>query len=296
MQTLIGIDIGGTAIKADLYNEKGDSLNVFKEVSTQIDHNKGTNNILGQICDLITDYCKNYEINGVGISSAGVINSETGEVVYAGYTIPGYIGTDFKKTIREKFALPVSVENDVNSAALGESWLGNAKGMKNVVMITVGTGIGAGVIINDQIVNGHRFTAGEIGYLRVAGHDWQKLASTTALVEMYEKKSGKTKQDGRLFFTAVKNEDPLALETLDIFIDHLTEGLLSISYLLNPDGIVLGGGIFSEPDFLLASIQKSLFEKVQDERFLPKRILAASLGNAAGRIGAIRHFLNQHSL
>lgn len=156
---IIGIDIGGTTIKADLYDDFGTSLNQFKEIETIIDYDLGTNQILNQVCDLIGEYVLNYSIDGVGISTAGVVNANTGEIIYAGYTIPGYIGVNFTSEIEKRFGLSTFVENDVNCAALGELWKGQAKDKKNVVMVTIGTGIGGSIIVNGQIVNGFNYTA-----------------------------------------------------------------------------------------------------------------------------------------
>lgn len=295
MKKIIGIDIGGTTIKADIYDDKGNSLHDYKEIDSHIDYDNKSNDILEQVCQLVGEYQESHDIDGVGISSAGVVDSQKGEISYAGYTIPDYIGTNFTETIKKRFHLPVAVENDVNCAALGEAWLGNAKGLSNVVMITVGTGIGGSVILDGHIVTGHNFTAGEVGYLPIKGQDWQHLASTTALVKLYEEKSGKKKQTGRSFFADIEKGDPIANETLDVFTDHLTDGLLTISYLLNPEALILGGGIFTEPALLLSKIRDSLNSKVQDSRFLPKHMVAASLGNAAGRIGAVKHFLDKSS-
>lgn len=296
MKKIIGIDIGGTTIKADVYDDMGNSLRDYREVDSHINYENQSNAILEQVCQLVGEFQASHDIDGIGISSAGVVDSQKGDIVYAGYTIPGYIGTNFTETVKKLFHLPIAVENDVNCAALGEAWLGNAKGLSNVVMITVGTGIGGSVILDGHIVTGHHFTAGEVGYLPIKGQDWQNLASTTALVKLYEEKSGKKKQTGRSFFTDIEKSDPIANDTLDIFIDHLTDGILTISYLLNPDALILGGGIFTEPALLLSKIQNSLDSKVQDSIFLPKYIVAASLGNAAGRIGAVKHFINQHLL
>lgn len=94
----------------------------------------------------------------------------------------------------------------MNSAALGEVWLGNAKGMSNVIMITVGTGIGGSIIVDGHIVTGHNFTAGEVGYIPIKGQDWQNIASATALVNLYERKSGKLLQNCRSFFLILRRE------------------------------------------------------------------------------------------
>lgn len=292
---IIGIDIGGTTIKADLYDEFGTSLNQFKEIETIIDYDLGTNQILNQVCDLIGEYTLNHSIDGVGISTAGVVNANTGEIIYAGYTIPGYIGVNFTVEIEKRFGLYTFVENDVNCAALGELWKGQAKDKKNVVMVTIGTGIGGSIIVNGQIVNGFNYTAGEVGYIPVGNSDWQSKASTTALIHLYQKKSLKTNQTGRTFFTDLSSGDKIAKETFEIFVENLTKGLLTISYLLNPEILILGGGILAKKDILLPEIQSSLAKNAMDNRFLPKNLVAATLGNEAGRIGAVKNFLDRIS-
>ena len=292
---IIGIDIGGTTIKADLYDDFGTSLNQFKEIETFIDYDLGTNQILNQVCDLIGEYILNYSIDGVGISTAGVVNANTGEIIYAGYTIPGYIGVNFTSEIEKRFGLSTFVENDVNCAALGELWKGQAKDKKNVVMVTIGTGIGGSIIVNGQIVNGFNYTAGEVGYIPVGNSDWQSKASTTALIHLYQKKSLKTNQTGRTFFTDLSSGDKVAKETFEIFVENLTKGLLTISYLLNPEILILGGGILAKKDILLPEIQSSLAKNAMDNRFLPNNVVAATLGNEAGRIGAVKNFLDRIS-
>lgn len=292
---IIGIDIGGTTIKADLYDDLGTSLNQFKEIETIIDYDLGTNQILNQVCDLIGEYILHYSIDGVGISTAGVVNANTGEIIYAGYTIPGYIGVNFTSEIEKRFGLSTFVENDVNCAALGELWKGQAKDKKNVVMVTIGTGIGGSIIVNGQIVNGFNYTAGEVGYIPVGNSDWQSKASTTALIHLYQKKSLKTNQTGRTFFTDLSSGDKVAKETFEIFVENLTKGLLTISYLLNPEILILGGGILAKKDILLPEIQSSLAKNAMDNRFLPKNVVAATLGNEAGRIGAVKNFLDRIS-
>lgn len=292
---IIGIDIGGTTIKADLYDDLGTSLNQFKEIETIIDYDLGTNQILNQVCDLIGEYILHYSIDGVGISTAGVVNANTGEIIYAGYTIPGYIGVNFTSEIEKRFGLSTFVENDVNCAALGELWKGQAKDKKNVVMVTIGTGIGGSIIVNGQIVNGFNYTAGEVGYIPVGNSDWQSKASTTALIHLYQKKSLKTNQTGRTFFTDLSSGDKIAKETFEIFVENLTKGLLTISYLLNPEILILGGGIMAKKDILLPEIQSSLAKNAMDNRFLPKNVVAATLGNEAGRIGAVKNFLDRIS-
>ena len=291
---IVGIDIGGTTIKADLYQSGGRSLNEFREVTTEIDFEKKTNQILEQVCQLIAFYQEQFELDGVAISSAGVVDSQAGKISYAGYTIPGYIGTDFRSRILKEFGLPIAIENDVNCAALGEAWLGAAKGHASAVMITVGTGIGGGIIYDGKIVNGSTYTAGEVGYLPMEdGQDWQSLASTTALLALYRQKTGQQGHTGRSFFAAIDQGDKLAQETLDIFLGRLAKGLLTLSYILNPEVLIIGGGILARSELILPRLESLMKQQVVDPRFLPRELVAAALGNEAGRLGAVRHFLNQ---
>lgn len=290
---IVGIDIGGTTIKADLYQSDGRSLNQFREVATEIDFEKKTNQILEQVCQLIAFYKEKFELDGVAISSAGVVDSQSGKISYAGYTIPGYIGTDFRSRILKEFGLPIAIENDVNCAALGEAWLGAAKGHASAVMITVGTGIGGGIIYDGKIVNGSTYTAGEVGYLPMEdGQDWQSQASTTALLALYSQKTGE-RHTGRSFFAVVDQGDKLAQEILDIFLGRLAKGLLTLSYILNPEVLIVGGGILARSELILPRLENLMKQQVVDPRFLPRELVAAALGNEAGRLGAVRHFLNQ---
>ncbi|HGK2508990.1 TPA: ROK family protein, partial [Streptococcus pneumoniae] len=144
-------------------------------------------------------------------------------------------------------------------------------------------------------VNGFNYTAGEVGYIPVGNSDWQSKASTTALIHLYQKKSLKTNQTGRTFFTDLRSGDKVAEETFEIFVENLTKGLLTISYLLNPEILILGGGILDSKDILLPEIQSSLAKNAMDNRFLPKNLVAATLGNEAGRIGAVKNFLDRIS-
>ena len=161
-------------------------------------------------------------------------------------------------------------------------------------MITVGTGIGGGIIYDGKIVNGSTYTAGEVGYLPMEdGQDWQSLASTTALLALYSQKTGEQGHTGRSFFAAVDQGDKLAQETLDIFLGRLAKGLLTLSYILNPEVLIVGGGILARSELILQRLESLMKQQVVDPRFLPKNLVAAALGNEAGRLGAVRHFLNQ---
>ncbi|MGV3011752.1 ROK family protein [Streptococcus thoraltensis] len=294
---LLGIDIGGTSIKSDIYDEKGCSQKYFQERETPVDLEKGTNQIADCILNIITAYLdRGIALAGVGISSAGVIDATLGEVVYAGPTIPDYKGTALKQLVEETFNLPCAVENDVNCAALGESWLGAGKGASSFVCLTVGTGIGGAIVLNGKVWRGFSHSAGEVGYLPVQNDAWQNKASTTAMIKDYCQQKDLPTATGKAVFDAYDGGDDIARSVIDQFVNHFVEGLLPILYLINPEKLLIGGGIFARSEILLPRISQRLESALQATQFLPKELESTKLGNEAGRIGAIYWLLQQKEL
>ncbi|MCR8968808.1 ROK family protein [Facklamia sp. 7083-14-GEN3] len=295
---ILAIDIGGTTIKSDVYDEKGHSFDYFIEEKTPIDSINKTNDILDYVLKLVGEIIRNLEkynkrLEGVAISSAGVIDPDQGKVVYAGYTIPGYMGTDFKQAINQQFDLPCIVLNDVNAAAFAEFSIGDFAPNSSLVCLTIGTGVGGSLIVNGKLYNGEGFSAGEVGYLPVNGKRFQDVASTTAILQYYEHITGKKNTNGKIIFEAYMANQPEAIETIEWFTDNFSEGLLPIIYLINPEYIVLGGGIMHQHKILLPIISDKLTAKIENKIFLPKDILPAKYGNEAGRMGALYYFLKK---
>ena len=269
-------DIGGTAIKYALienYNLKDVKIN---KMPTRKEKDK--NYILRDILDVIESYDN---LDCIGISTAGVVDSEKGEIIFSGPTIPGYIGTNFKKAIKERFNLECFVENDVNSAAIGEYFYGSYKG--NVFCLTVGTGVGGAFIQNGTLYKGASQKAGEIGYLPLNGGKYQEFASTTYLTDTVSEKLGK-KVDGLYIFENAKKGDKLCKEAIDELIDNLSEGILNIIYILNPNTLIIGGGITAQKEYLENRIKQSIKNKLIDSSFEPD-IQLAKLENSAGIYG-----------
>ena len=239
---------------------------------------KDKNYILRDVLDVIESYDN---LDCIGISTAGVVDSEKGEIIFAGPTIPGYIGTNFKKAIKERFNLECFVENDVNSAAIGEYFYGSYKG--NVFCLTVGTGVGGAFIQNGTLYKGASQKAGEIGYLPLNGGKYQEFASTTYLTDTVSEKLGK-KVDGLYIFENAKKGDKLCKEAIDELIDNLSEGILNIIYILNPNTLIIGGGITAQREYLENRIKDSIKNKLIDRSFEPD-ICLAKLENGAGIYG-----------
>ncbi|MDK6233152.1 ROK family protein [Aerococcus sanguinicola] len=292
---ILAIDIGGTTIKSDLYDALGQSLGHFREEATAVSIEDQTNGILDQVLALVDDYQASVGgLDGVAISSAGVIDSQAGKVIYSGYTIPAYQGTDFRLAIEEGRGLPLSILNDVNAAAYGEFWQGDYDTEASLICLTIGTGVGGAVLIDGKIHFGRQFSAGEVGYLPVGSDRFQDIASTTALCRNYAAMTGQDQVTGREVFAAYQRGDDKADQAIRQFTEALAQGLLPMVYLLNPDAIILGGGVMAQSAILLPRIEQALAERIESDFFLPEKIVAAGLGNEAGRLGAVYHFLQEH--
>lgn len=300
------IDIGGTSIKYGLLEEEENKISIFEQDSIDTRVTLDKNYILEDIIELVEKFISKKELKGVCVSSAGIIDSNKGEVVFAGPTIPKYTGTKIKETIEKKFSVRCEVENDVNCAGLGEYWYGVGKGSSSMVCLTIGTGIGGSIILNGKLLNGYGFTAGEVGYTIVDNEHIQNIASTTSLIKrVYNRKNEigeKTvitgenidELNGYIIFEAAKKGDITCIEGIDYLVDKLSIVLQNIIYLLNPEIIVIGGGIAKQKEYLEEKIKNSVYSKLAGDIFKKTKISLAESANNAGMIGAFYHFKNKN--
>ena len=299
MMYYICIDIGGTSIKYGVLSEKGEIF-IDGTVSTKVTEKE--NFILSDVKKLIRnilDEYGNYEIKGICVSTAGVVNPEKGQIAYAGPTIPKYTGTKIKEELEKEFSISCEVENDVNCAGLGEYWKGAGKGSKSMVCLTIGTGIGGSVILDGKLLNGIGYTAGEIGYMDVNGSYIQNIASSKYLVEKVQKekeeKEGITDAiTGIDIFELAKKGDEICIAGINKIISNLAVGVRNIIYLLNPEVIVIGGGITAQKEYLEEKIRKEVNDGMISDMFRKTRIELAQQGNQAGILGALYNFLNKN--
>ena len=160
---ILAIDIGGTMIKYGLVSFDGKILSTDK-IKTEA--SKGLNNILNKIDNIFKRYKENNPV-GIAVSGTGQINGMIGKVIGGNPIIPNWIGTNLVKILEEKYNLPIVLENDVNCVALGEKWVGAGKDLSNFICLTIGTGIGGGIILNNQLFRGENFVAGEFGHILI---------------------------------------------------------------------------------------------------------------------------------
>ncbi|WP_338984740.1 ROK family protein [Fusobacterium nucleatum] len=278
---ILAIDIGGTMIKYGLVSFDGKILSTDK-IKTEA--SKGLNNILNKIDNIFKRYKENNPV-GIAVSGTGQINGMIGKVIGGNPIIPNWIGTNLVKILEEKYNLPIVLENDVNCVALGEKWIGAGKDLSNFICLTIGTGIGGGIILNNQLFRGENFVAGEFGHILIKKGEFEQFASTTALIRLVKERTGKT-LNGKEIFDLEKKEILEYQEVISEWIENLTDGLSSIIYCFNPANIILGGGVIEQGEPLINRIKNSLFKKIGPQFKEKLNITQAKLGNNAGMIGA----------
>lgn len=288
---VIGLDIGGTAVKYGLLDENGVILELG-EFPTEAE--KGVENLFKNICGVIDKYLSD-DILGIAVSGTGQIDGTIGKVIGGNPIIPGWIGTNLVEKLEDRYKIPAVLENDVNCAALGEKWLGAGKNSENFVCLTIGTGIGGGIILNGDIFRGDTYVAGEFGHIQIVkgGEEclcgkkgcYERYASATALVKMVKEKTGKT-LNGKEIFELEKSGDKEIKEIVDRWIDYFTDGLSTIAYIFNPPLVVIGGGVTKQGEYLLNRILVSLDSKLGINYKKNLKIKFAELGNNAGILGA----------
>lgn len=304
----IGIDVGGTNVKIALVDDKG-SIIYSNSVPTRAEmgYEYTVNNIKQAIRDLMTE-SKVTDIEGIGFDFPGQIDYKNG-VVRLAPNIPGWINVPIAKIIEDEFKIPTRIDNDVHCAALGELNYGAGKGCENFICMTVGTGIGSGIVINGKLVRGASNAAGELGHIKLQMHDGplcgcgdygclEAFASAPAIVAMAEDyiKGGKSTKyremangsDITAFIVAeaAKQGDPVAKRIFTIMGERIGFGLASVVNLLNPEKIIIGGGVADAGEILLDPIRETIKKRAMSVAGSAVEVVPAKLGNTAGVIGA----------
>jgi predicted NBD/HSP70 family sugar kinase len=235
MANYLCIDIGGTNIKYGIATETGKFL-CKKEMPTETIPGKRPP-FIAKLQGVISKAQKDYAVQGVAVATSGIVDSNTGVIVQASSNIPGYQGTELKKILEQGSNLPVTVENDVNAAALGEFWLGAGHGAQSLFCLAVGTGIGGGLILDGKLVRGATFSAGEVGYMHLGlGKSFEHVAAMPSLIaDVAEAKHvAPNTLNGKLIFRMVQAKDEVAIKAVQKMVKILATGIADVCYLLNP--------------------------------------------------------------
>ena len=245
MKYYASIDIGGTAIKYGMINEEGKILTQGKR---ETEAQKGGPSILAKAVEIVEGYHDKYKLSGICISTAGMVDVKKGKIFHSAALIPNYAGTEYKKVMEERFYVPCEVENDVNCAGLAEAVSGAARGSKVVLCLTVGTGIGGCILIDGEVFHGFSGSACEIGYMRMGDSDFQTLGAASALCRRVadRKQESLEKWNGYRIFEEGRKGDVVCIQAIDEIAEVLGEGIANICYVLNPQTVVLGGGIMEQ--------------------------------------------------
>ena len=293
MKHYVGIDIGGTNIKYGLLTEDGQILDANK-----IKTNRKKTAMIQSIKEIVDMYQKSQEIVAVGVSAPGIVQ-EDGFMVTGG-AIQDFYGINLKEELQDALKLPVAVENDANCAALAEKWIGASKDNRHSVTIVVGTGIGGGIIINDELFRGAHATAGEFGFMIVEEikNDDSRMATLSltgavgsGVVDKYREKMNEetTELSGIAIFDLAEQGDTLALSVIDRFYDRLAKGIFNMAVSFDPEVILIGGEISGNPDFMI-ELRKRVARLKEMHRDMQPVILPdirpCHFLNQAGVIGA----------
>lgn len=266
----IGIDIGGTKIK---YAVLDSELNIVSKSAVSTDTDKGAESIMNTVYGIIEGIGS---ADAIGISTAGIVRG--GSVYYANDNIKGYTDTNIQSLVYDRFHIKTGVYNDVNAAAAGEAFV---SGDRNFFLITLGTGIGGGIIQDGKIYEGCCGAAGEIGYLpSYDGCVLDKCASTVSL----ERKTG---MPAKRLFELARGGDAEAEKNIYDWCRHIAMAIFYVAGILNPPEIVIGGGVSEQADFLGPLIERQL-KNVLPAPFADSfRLRFAQARNDAGIIGAV---------
>lgn len=284
---ILCFDIGGTFIKYGLCDE---NFNLLEKDKIPTLAENGGQSIIERVIEIIEQYDG---IDRVAVSTAGQVDSENGIVVYSTDNIPYYTGMRVKSLIENKTGIPTFVENDVNSAALGEAHFGAAKGVSDFVCLTLGTGIGGAIFLNNKLYKGSASSAGELGHMIIHSGGKQCTCGGEGCYECYASASALIKAVNKVspvelnafqIFEKENIEKPEIRSEIDKWIDEIIVGLVNIIYIFNPSMIVLGGGIMNE-DYIIELIDRKIYTRLMDN-FKNVKIVRPKLGNDAGMIGA----------
>lgn len=292
MKYFASLDIGGTAVKYGVVTSDGV---ILTKGETATEAEKGPQVWMKNVTAAVDEMKSSYTLSGICVSSTAMIDSDRGSVFFSLPQVPDYTGFEVKKYLEDKCGLVTEVENDVNAVALAESISGAGKGYDSVLSLAVGTGIGGGFTVKGKLLRGHTFSACEVGYIKVEGGTLESMGSTSALCRRIEKYKGDEtfSWNGRRVIAEAAKGDRDALRALDIMTSSIADGLVSLSYILNPAIIVLGGGIMKNT-FLVDEIRNKYRLSINPLIGDRTEVVKAVYDNDAGLLGAFYHFREKH--
>ncbi|MGR3295090.1 MAG: ROK family protein [Candidatus Bathyanammoxibius sp.] len=305
---VLGVDVGGTNIKSVLVDARGEILAAMKRPTLA---RKGRDAVIDRIVMTLRDTVKKSgfpmkRVAGAGVGFAGPLDHATG-VVFNPPNLPGWSNVPLRDILRRRLKMPVSLDNDANLVALGEHWKGAGRGAKCLVCLTLGTGVGGGIIVDGRVMHGARGIAGEIGHMTLVRNGrmcacgnkgcLEAYASAKGLVARMQEvlKNSKGPERGRVtpenIWKWAHSGDKLANKTIKDTGTMLGVAIASVANILNPDIVVLGGGVSNLGDPLFGAVREEVRKRALPNITEGLQIVGAELGDSAGALGAARSLL-----
>jgi len=295
----IGLDLGGTSIKYGICSDRGEIITRFKRPSHA---DKDAEVVLEQLVAAAKEALefaedKGIKISAVGLGTPGSVDIERGFLKGGTPNFKYWRNVPIKERLEEQLALPVFADNDANVMAWGEARFGAGEGCLNVVCITLGTGIGGGILIDGKLFRGSNYAGSEVGHMsihydgrrcRCGGIGcWEKYASATAMIDHYRelKPNSNVNSTLEIFENYASNENA-AIEVVEEGASMVAAGLASLINIFNPQRIIIGGGVSEAGDWYIEKIKREAFRRAMEPAQEGLEIVAARLGNKAGLIGA----------
>ena len=305
-----GVDIGGTSVKMGLFDRAGCVLDKW-EIPTVTED--GGSAILPDVGKSILARMEEKQISreelvGIGIGAPGAVDEE-GTLVSGAVNL-GWKSFNIPEALKAYINVPVRAVNDANAAAYGEMWQGGAKGYGSVVAVTLGTGVGGGIIVNGQLLTGSAGAGGEIGHMHLEDEEeeacncgnrgcLEQYASATGIARLARRRLARDQQpsvlrgghiSAKTVFDAVKAGDQVAMEIAQQFGEYLGKGLACVASVVDPEACVIGGGVSKAGEVLLSYIEPP-YQKYAFQHCKRAKFVLAKLGNDAGIYGAAGLFL-----
>jgi len=308
----IGIDLGGTNIRGVLVNEEGDIIHKLKSKSLVKRGKSVTIKSIFETIQELLDQSGKFPDNiiGIGVGAPGPLDIKKG-IIHFAPNLPGWREVPLKKILEDEFKVKVVLENDANAAAWGERCFGAGKGVDNLACFTLGTGIGGGIIIDGKIYHGNNFVAAELGHMTVNRDGPRCNCGNYGCLEAYSSATGiKNRIKDRIqkgvkshfltfdndhliesmslksIFETARMGDDLTQSVVEDAIDYLGIAIANIANILNPEMIILVGGITNEGDTLLNPLKKKVAERALNSNYKFLKIVIGKLGDLAGALGA----------
>jgi glucokinase len=288
MEEVAGIDLGGTNIKIGRFAPDGRCIKHFSIPTPQPSTPEAVlEAIIKGLAQIVSSFDK---LQGIGICTPGPADAAS-RVARLAINLDRWIDIPVAGFLEDRTKLPTIVANDGNSAALGEAWLGAGREHQNLIMLTLGTGVGGGVIINGQPYTGHQGAAGELGLISINPEGPECNSGNRGSLEQYVSASAilrETGKDAETWGALAAAGDPTALEFWQKYGRYLGIGLTTLIYVLTPEVVVLGGGVAASSKFFLPTVEQEILTRVNAPARQGTKIVTAELGSQAGMIGAAK--------